>query len=454
MNWLKTRQAKFTLYTIAYILVVFAAVGVVNYLAKRFNKSFDSTSTKKFTLSDQTIKVAKNLKKDVVISYWDQPSKFTAARDLLDRYQNLSTRIKVQYMDADKYTAQAIASGVKTMGSIFVKTGDRQEEAKSLTEPELTSALVRTLKGGKRTVCFVAGAGEHLLDDTTPTGYSQLKDTIEKDNYVTKVINLFESEKIEIPTDCTTLVVGGPTKGYQPPVVDALKKYVEGGGRALFMVDPPIKFGRPVDDNDGLASLLTNWGVTPVKDLVLDAMGQMSGLGPEYALVVGYESHPIVREMKQEATGFPIARSLEAKNGDHTTVEKLFSTTKRAFGMMNLTTPEIVRGKDDPQGPLLLGAAGTYNTGKEEGNGRFVVVGSSRWVANSFLSFNGNSDLLLNTMNWLSSDEDLISIRPKENADRRLKMTDSQVGMVLYYSVYGLPLLILAAGIGVWWRRR
>jgi hypothetical protein len=180
----------------------------------------------------------------------------------------------------------------------------------------------------------------------------------------------------------------------------------------------------------------------------------MSGLGPEYALVVGYESHPIVREMKQEATGFPIARSLEAKNGDHTTVEKLFSTTKRAFGMMNLTTPEIVRGKDDPQGPLLLGAAGTYNTGKEEGNGRFVVVGSSRWVANSFLSFNGNSDLLLNTMNWLSSDEDLISIRPKENADRRLKMTDSQVGMVLYYSVYGLPLLILAAGIGVWWRRR
>jgi len=340
------------------------------------------------------------------------------------------------------------------MGSTFVKNCDRQEEAKSLTESEITSAMVRALKGGKRTVCFVEGSGEHGLEDSAPSGYSQLKDTLEKDNYLTKKVNLFEAEKIEIPSDCTVLVVGGPTKGYQPPVVDALKKYVEGGGRALFMVDPPLKFGRPVDDNEGLATMLTNWGVTPVKDMVLDAMGQMSGLGPEYALVVGYEQHPIVREMKQEATGFPIARSLEVKNGDHTTAEKLFSTTKRSFGMKNLSTPEIKRGADDPQGPLVIGAAGTYNSGKGDANGRFVVVGSSRWVANSFLSFNGNSDLLLNMMNWLSSDEDLISIRPKENADRRLKMTDSQVSMVFYYAVVALPLLVIVAGIGVWWRRR
>jgi hypothetical protein len=83
--WLKTRQAKFALYTFIYTLVVFAAVGVVNYLAKRYNKSYDATSTKKFSLSDQTVKIAKNLNKKATISYWAQPSKFTAARDLLDR---------------------------------------------------------------------------------------------------------------------------------------------------------------------------------------------------------------------------------------------------------------------------------------------------------------------------------------------------------------------------------
>ena len=54
--------------------------------------------------------------------------------------------------------------------------------------------------------------------------------------------------------------------------------------------------------------------------------------------------------------------------------------------------------------------------GKE---GRFVVVGSSSWIGNNILRFNGNRDLFLNMMNWLSSDEDLISIRPKEPEDRR-----------------------------------
>ena len=52
-----------------------------------------------------------------------------------------------------------------------------------------------------------------------------------------------------------------------------------------------------------------------------------------------------------------------------------------------------------------------------------MVVGSSNWIANNILRFNGNRDLFLNMMNWLSSDEDLISIRPKEPEDRRLTLS-------------------------------
>ena len=106
------------------------------------------------------------------------------------------------------------------------------------------------------------------------------------------------------------------------------------------------------------------------------------------------------------------------------------------------------------KGPLTLGAAGTYNSGGTGGNGRFVVVGSSRWIDNSFLRFNGNRDLFLNMLNWLSSDEDLISIRPKETEDRRLSLTARQMILVFYSSVIAIPLLIIAAGFGVWWRRR
>jgi ABC-type uncharacterized transport system involved in gliding motility auxiliary subunit len=61
---------------------------------------------------------------------------------------------------------------------------------------------------------------------------------------------------------------------------------------------------------------------------------------------------------------------------------------------------------------------------------------------------------MLNMMNWLSSDEDLISIRPKEPEDRRLSLTVQQMRRVFYSSVVFLPLLVIVAGFMVWWRRR
>jgi ABC-type uncharacterized transport system involved in gliding motility auxiliary subunit len=436
-----------------YTVIVIAILVILNFVANRYNKSYDSTSTKQFTLSDQTIKIAKNLQQPLKITYWDQPTKFTAARDLLDRYKNLSPKIDVQYNDADKKYAQARAAGVKSLGSIFVDIGNKHQEAKSLTEEEVTGAIVRALKGGERLACFVLGSGEHSIDSADRSGYSMAKDLLEKNNYKTQTLKMLE--KTEIPKDCTIVTVAGPQRDYVQLEVDALKAYVEGGGHALFMVDPPLKFARnEVDDNDALIGVLAGWGVTADKDLVLDTsgIGQAMGLGPEMPLVASYESHAIVSTMKESPTLFPIARSLEVKSGDKTTDEKLFSTSENSFATVNLASSEIKQSANDKKGPLTLGAAGTY-TGTGDAKGRFVVIGSSNWCSNSFLRFAGNRDLFLNIFNWLSSDEDLISIRPKEPEDRRLNMNASQVLMVKY-TMFLIPLFILLAGVSVWWKRR
>ena len=211
-SWLKARQTKFALYATVYTLIVIGVVATVNFLANRYNKSYDATKSKKFTLSDQTEKIAKNLKQDVKITYWDKATAFTGAHDLLDRYKNLSSKIDVQYEDVDKKKTAAIAAGVKSYGTIFVNVGDKHEEAKSLTEEEITGAMVRAMKGGARMACFVLGSGEHSIADTDREGYSGLKELLEKNNYKTDTVKLLE--KPEIPQTCTVLVVGGPKRDY------------------------------------------------------------------------------------------------------------------------------------------------------------------------------------------------------------------------------------------------
>jgi ABC-type uncharacterized transport system involved in gliding motility auxiliary subunit len=453
---LKARQTKYVAYVAVYVLVVLTAVVIANVLASRHNKSYDSTANKRYSLSDQTAKIVKGLKQAPTITYFDQPRGFQHAKDLLDEYANLSPKLHVEYVDPDKNPQATREAGVKNYGTAIVQIGDNKEEAKSVTEEGITGAIIRTLKHTTRTVCFVAGSGEHQIDDSDRNGYSHFKDLLAKDNYVAKSIDLLQ--KAEVPSDCTVLVVGGPVHDYQQPEADAIKKYVEDGGRALLMLDPPLKIGRSITaDNDALTGLLQSWGVTAEKDLILDLnpIGQLLGVGPQVALVRNYDSHAIVEGMKGTATGFPLSRSLDVKNGDKTSVQKLFDSSDTSLATSNLSSPTVdPKDPKNKKGPLTIAAAATYNTGKQDTQGRFVVVGSSAWAANSFISFQGNSDLALNAVDWLSSDEDLISIRPKEQEDRRITMTQSQVNWVRITSQFLLPLLVVVVGVSVWWKRR
>ena len=88
--------------------------------------------------------------------------------------------------------------------------------------------------------------------------------------------------------------------------------------------------------------MLDSWGVTMEKDLAIDAsgVGQIFGLSEVVPLVTSYESHPIVRDMKETATAFPLARTLDVKSRQARR-EKLFSTSENSFATTNLSSAEI-----------------------------------------------------------------------------------------------------------------
>jgi ABC-type uncharacterized transport system involved in gliding motility auxiliary subunit len=455
-QWLKARQTKYGAYAGIYLLVVLAILVVVNILANRYNKSFDTTSNKRYSLSEQTQKIVKGLKQNATITYYNQSTHFQEGKDLLDEYANLSTKIHVAYVDPDKSPELARAAGIRNFGTAVVQVGAKKEIAKDLTEEGITGAFIRDLKGTTRTVCFVTGSGEHQIDNTERDGLSHFKDLLARDEYQSRSIDLLQ--QAVVPADCTTVVIAGPTHDYQQPEIDAIKTYVEGGGRALFMLDPPIQFGSSeIAANDALTSVLESWGVTLDKNMILDLnpVGQLAGLGPQVVLVTTYASQPIVSDMRGSAVGIPLSRSLDIKDTGKTSVQKLFDSSGSSLATSNLSSAEVsVADPKNRKGPFTIAAAGTYNTGKPNSEGRFVVIGSSSWAANRFLGFNGNGDLALNAVNWLSSDEDLISIRPKPPEDRRITMTRAQLILVRTVSQFVLPLIVVIAGTMVWWKRR
>jgi ABC-type uncharacterized transport system involved in gliding motility auxiliary subunit len=473
-DWMKSRQTKFGAYAAVYIIVMLLVLAAINFLANRYDKSLDTTKNKQFSLSDQTIKVVKNLKTDVKFTYFGQTDSFPQAKDLLERYSAQSPKLNVTYVDPVKKPQIAKAAGYRSDSPVVVSSGARQEGAKSLSEEEVTGALIRSLKSGERNVCFLEGAGEHSLEDTQGNGFSFAKQLLERDNYKTKTVNLRPAAPdagkqvaigqaaapagaIEVPKDCTALIVGGPQTAIPQPAVDALKNYVEGGGRALFMLDNVLQIGRSeaAAENPELASVLTGWGVTVNKDLVLDlsGVGQLFGFGPEVVVVAQYESHPIVQPLTRVMTAFPMVRSLDIKTGGKATIQKLIATGEDAVSLTDIPTNGAVDPRKGKKGPHTLAAAGTISGATA---GRFVVVGSSLWAQNSLVGSRqlGNRDLLVNSVNWLTSDEDLISIRPKTPEDQPFNVTGQKLNTMFWLSIVIFPLGVVGFGLATWWKRR
>src|SRR5260370_42634060 len=110
-SFLKSRQTKYTAYVATYIIVILAVLAAVNFLANRYDKSYDPTANKQFSLSDQTIKADKALKTDIQITNFGRQNQFRTPRNTLDRYSTLPPKLHVTYIAPHRKPQIANAAG-------------------------------------------------------------------------------------------------------------------------------------------------------------------------------------------------------------------------------------------------------------------------------------------------------------------------------------------------------
>jgi ABC-type uncharacterized transport system involved in gliding motility auxiliary subunit len=265
------------------------------------------------------------------------------------------------------------------------------------------------------------------------------------------------------------VVVAGPQTDLLPPVVDALRRYVQGGGKLLALLEPAFE-----GDTEGLNALLGEWQFQVSKDVVIDVtpVGQLFGAGPLSPLAVEYPHHDITKDLRGLATVFPTARSVRAAEGGR--VMTLAETTGESWAESDLALQEPVQlnAEVDKQGPVPLAAVATIPVtapspaaaaspspspspdAAPAPEARIVVVGDSDFASNAMLDVQGNKDLFLNIVAWLAEDADLLSIRPRESEDQRLFLTAQEQRNVALFTLVLLPVAMIALGVTSWWRRR
>ena len=116
------------------------------------------------------------------------------------------------------------------------------------------------------------------------------------------------------------------------------------------------------------------------------------------------------------------------------------------------TATKPARRQTDQRGPLPLGVAAEKKSGSTDA--RLVVIGNSEFATNQWVGQQRNGDLFFNAINWLTEEENLISIRQKEAANRRVTLTEAQQRELSWFSMVFLPLIVIIGGIYIWVKRR
>jgi ABC-type uncharacterized transport system involved in gliding motility auxiliary subunit len=108
----------------------------------------------------------------------------------------------------------------------------------------------------------------------------------------------------------------------------------------------------------------------------------------------------------------------------------------------------------NPRSPDPEDKAAARDDGKKPPQGQIVVFGDADFASNGYFNLSGNGDLFLNTVNYLTGEEQLIAIRPSKSPVRPLSLTPAQARVLFWVPMILLPVLVILAGMIVWRARR
>jgi ABC-type uncharacterized transport system involved in gliding motility auxiliary subunit len=440
------RSTQYGANAVIYSVIFVAILIAVNYISNQHHRRLDMSEESVYSLSGQSVQVVKNLQKPLKIYGFFAGGENPNALQLYDEYAYASPKVTFQMVDPDRNPELAERYKVSALGTTHLQYGGDNGDGTNvneLTEEAITNAIIRVSKNTKKTICFLDGEGEADPDDASgQNGYGTLKTALEGEGFQIKKLLL--ATQPSVPDDCTILTIAGPVKPLDPHEVDAIGKYLDNGGRAL-------------------VKLVGQWGVDAGNDIVVDQVTRLFaapalGVSP---LVQNYGAHPITRDFK-ERTIFPMARSVtpSAKPKEGATVTPLAMTSDTSWGETDIDgifkRQEAKLDPADKRGPIDVADAiqapqPKAGAGKET---RIVVLGSTEAGDNQWVGQLFNRDFFVNSADWLSGQENQISIRPRQLRSSRFRLTAEQFTIVFILSVLLLPELLLIAGIVVWWERR
>lgn len=455
-----------TVFIISFLFVIVYIQ--VNYLAVKYDHSWDLTKGKQHTLTKETVNYLKQLKQDVSITAFYVGIAPKYLEDLLTEYEKRSNgKVSTEIIDPIVEIGYAAKFGNVISGKenkLIVQSLKERRDVdfteRLLNEEQVTNTIIRVTRS-VRNIYFLEGHGEYNIADQGDNGLKTFKELLEANNIVSH--KLFLGSDNDIPEDCDVLVVAGPHDFLSAKEVEIIRDYLKRGGDALLMAENVLMTtpDKPLSDdelnkNPNLNDILQDWGLRVGNDVVVD-LSSHAGSDVGSPATKRYMKHEAITKGLGYAF-FVRPRSISVSKFRRPTIKLapivLSESTENSWAEKDRTLKIKFDENIDTPGPIAFSFVAWEARGEQKSSDtRLIVFTDVDFISNAFINQYSNANLGLNLINWLSEEDYQIFINKKSVEVERLDLTSRQRRMIVLFLIM-VPLFIAARGVFVWLKMR
>lgn len=484
------------------ILVLFILVPI-NLIVSYYDKGFDMTPSKKYTLNEKTVELLDSTSDkhiDLYFLYKLEEFQRADASELLPLYHTLKqlderSNITLTCFEPDENAA--LANQLDPDGNIGIARGDlfvkcnnvikkighskffqqSTDGVRQYAGEELIAAAISTCASGSLPgIYFLTGHGEKSINGSLETYAEQLR----RNDYDVQELDL--DKEGAIPSNAKIIYLAGPQKDLTDKEKDLLSDYADNGGALSFLIDPcdtkgrfynieaiMEKFGLILDYNIVTETAPANQlqdrdskqnenffrveypaGGQYNEEFTEDLTSDLNELVSNGSYIAGISYARSVTEIPEDS--FPgaayterstIIRNVADENGNYT-------TASRSMGGDEVTAQQA----DEMLNDMVLDF-GYYSYNKTSG-GKMIFIGTTSIIDQDMIavSVSGTQMLALFSNTWLYDSDIQFGIGNKLNSYDYMIFKDSKEATSVIFIVYIIPAILAIFGIAVWIKRR
>ncbi|SKB47864.1 ABC-2 type transport system permease protein [Lachnospiraceae bacterium] len=470
-----------SVYSNVTVVIGIAIAVVLNLMVDQIPTRFaeiDVTANQMYTLTDDSRKFLSSLDTDIQILVVGtremmESYDYKEVEKTLDQYAEISDHVTVIYKDPtldptfyQKYTTDQVS-----VGSLIVVNGDRSKVVSpyDLYETSVDYQTYSSTKTGYDGEGQITSAISYVTTDNIPklyiitghnedslTNFTDLGNAVKKQNVETEELNLMTSGGV--PEDADAVMILSPKSDYSEDDTTYVLDYLKKGGKAI------ITSGYTESDTPNFDSILAYYGLNHVNGVVLEGDQQHMYQTPLYiipdagssTLTTATQSAKLLNLLPQ-TSGYTVSDNAVR---DTVTVEQALNTTDRAYAKTTLAeNGESVSAEEDPSdvsGPFVVAAYVTEGADGSDDETKIAVFGTDNLFADQIdaMVAGANVQMVTSALNDMIDQEINTTIPAKSYDTAKLTVPYGTALLLGFVFILVIPVLILASGIVVWFRRR